>query len=133
MQPIKIVISGTPEPWSAPLVTRRGFTVDKKAPLKERIRWQVRSQYTQEKIEEAVSLFFNFEVPVPKGSSKKKAQEMLSGKIKACKRPDVTNLQKLAEDCLIGIVIKDDNQVVSISSKKTYSLDPKTTIIVELA
>lgn len=33
---------------------------------------------------------------------------------------DCTNLQKLYEDCLKGIVIKDDRKVAKIFSEKVY-------------
>jgi Holliday junction resolvase RusA-like endonuclease len=60
-----------------------------------------------------------FVFPFPKSASKAKKEKMKAGEIIPTKC-DCTNLQKLYEDCLKGIVITDDRNVVYVSSFKLY-------------
>jgi len=53
---------------------------------------------------------------------------MLVDYIHHLKRPDATNLQKFAEDCLKGIAIDDDSQVVEVYSKKMFGEKPMTVV-----
>lgn len=50
-----------------------------------------------------------------------------------CRTPDLTNVAKLAEDALNGIVFKDDKQVVrwGARSGRIYSLRPRLEVDVE--
>ena len=75
---------------------------------------------------------FTFFMPIPE-SYRKKILKQIDEKGFAfhCHKPDVTNLQKNAEDCLKGIVILDDNQVVEVFSRKEYGIEAKTVIQIE--
>lgn len=66
-----------------------------------------------------VVLAFKFIFTVPKSASKKNRSLMLEGKIPPT-QSDCTNLQKLHEDCLKGILIEDDRKVAKIFSEKVY-------------
>lgn len=65
-------------------------------------------------------------VPVPKSYRKCVRQQIGKGLILPCKTPDLTNVTKLAEDALSGIVFKDDKQVVGWGDRsgRFYSLNP---------
>lgn len=128
MDMITIEIPGSPVPWSAPRIgrTNRAFSPDSKK--KEYIQWQIKSQYRGDILEGPFSIYFKFELQIPKSISKKKKQ-LMEGAF-ALVRPDTTNLQKMYEDCLMGIVFKDDNEVCKIFSLKTYSENPRTTICI---
>lgn len=69
---------------------------------------------------------------IPLSASAKMKEKMASGEINHMKKPDATNLQKFMEDCIKGIIIADDNQVVKISSSKKYSETPMTEIRIEV-
>lgn len=56
---------------------------------------------------------------------------MLAGIMHHVKRPDTSNLTKLCEDSLTGIVFEDDSQVVEIQAKKLYGEKEKTLIMIE--
>lgn len=56
---------------------------------------------------------------------------MLKGEIYHITRPDVTNLNKLAEDTLKGIALSDDSIVVDIRGRKFYSSKPCIQIWIE--
>ena len=88
----------------------------------------ISSQYDGLPIKDYVTLDLVFNFICPPSFSKAKVKKALAGLI--FPRPDCTNVQKLVEDCLKKIVIKDDNLVVAISSRKQYST--KDEIIIKL-
>jgi Holliday junction resolvase RusA-like endonuclease len=47
-------------------------------------------------------------------------------------KKDCTNMQKFYEDCLKGIVIKDDRYVAKISSEKIYGIKDQVSIQIEI-
>ena len=55
---------------------------------------------------------------------------MLQGKIRPICRPDRTNIGKLYEDALNGIVIVDDSQIVEGSVGKWYCERPRVEIFI---
>ncbi len=67
-------------------------------------------------------------MPIPEGTSKVRRLQMLNGKIHHIKRPDASNLVKMYEDCLKGIIFDDDSQVVEFTARKIYSETPKVVI-----
>lgn len=66
--------------------------------------------------------------PIPKSTSKKSRELMLSGDIKYTKKIDCDNLAKIVLDSLNGIAYKDDAQVYELSVKKLYSEEPKVVV-----
>lgn len=119
---IEIRLDCKPVPWSAPTKGLHTF-YDKKSKVKESTCWQIFSQYNGPIIDEFVSLEFTFYVPIPKNTSKVKRKEMLDHKILPTS-PDTTNMQKLYEDCLQGIVIQNDRLSHKITSIRYYSDRP---------
>lgn len=75
-------------------------------------------------IEGAVEVFVHVYLDYPKSASKKKLAEMMSGFIRPCTKPDIDNYVKSALDGINTIVIKDDNQVVSLHAHKVYRSKP---------
>lgn len=123
---IQIQIDCIPEPWSAPLKGKHGF-YDKKAPHKEFVRWQIKGQYRDEPLLGHVGLEFIFFIPIPKNTSKAMRRQMLDRRVFPTS-PDTTNMQKLYEDCLQGIVIDNDRYSSEITSRRYYSEKPGVTI-----
>jgi len=120
---IQIELDGAPTPWAAPL--RNGNkTYDPKSKEKDWAKWQIKSQYREELIGGPVHVDFTFYLPIPKRTSGIRRRQMLNHIILPTTKPDTTNLQKLYEDCLKGIVLTDDNLVTDISSRKRYSEKP---------
>jgi len=118
-----------PVSWSAPIKGKSGF-YDKKHKEKEMVRWQLKAQYNRDiPLKGLVALEFIFFLPIPKGASKAKRKQMLERRIFPM-RPDTTNMQKLYEDCLQGIVIDNDCSCIDVHSKKFYSDNPGVTITV---
>ena len=77
-----------------------------------------------------VRLELTCEVAIPKSWSKKQQQRALCGEIRVTTRPDLTNMLKLAEDALKGVVWRDDSLVDEQQTKKRYSAQPKVVITV---
>lgn len=98
---------------------------------KECFQYHIRKQFLGLPIEENVLVQFIFHKQIPRSTSKKKRLLMLTGEIRPS-RPDVTNLVKFSEDCLKGIVIKDDCQVVKIIAEKYFAENESTLIRIEV-
>ena len=97
-------------PWAAPQFTKNGIR-DLRSKDKQWLRWLIREQYVGPLLHGPIELRFSF--------------GFITKRLEAyhVKRPDVTNMQKLVEDCLKKIVIYDDSQVFKISAEKYYSPD----------
>ncbi|MDH3661401.1 MAG: RusA family crossover junction endodeoxyribonuclease [Alphaproteobacteria bacterium] len=72
-------------------------------------------------------------VSIPRTLAKCRLDEIRRGLYHPCKRPDVTNIIKLAEDALHGIVFEDDKQVVrgADDTGRYFSFRPRLEIDVE--
>ena len=119
---ISIEIPFEPVPWAAPRLSRHGC-YDPREKDKRAIRYLIKEQYKGEPFPGYVSLWFEFWFTPPKSASKKKVNDMLQSRIIPT-RCDCTNLQKLYEDCLKGIVFTDDRNVRQITTIKEYSEKP---------
>lgn len=67
-----------------------------------------------------------------KGTSQKKASEMIKGAIRPGKKPDMDNIIKAIQDALNKVAFDDDNQIVEAVVRKFYSSEPpRTTVMIE--
>lgn len=115
---IEIHIPLPPIPWTAPLKGKYGF-YDPKEVEKRCARYFIKEHYLADPIDTYTALTFKFTFKPPPSTTKKRRYEMLAGKILPT-RCDCTNLQKLYEDCLKGLIITDDRNVAKIFSEKLY-------------
>lgn len=74
----------------------------------------------------SVSIIATF--PIPKSTSKKRANQMTAGSIRPTKKPDADNISKCILDALNGVAYYDDSQVVSLEVKKIYGKEPGVTV-----
>ena len=65
---------------------------------------------------------------IPKSTSKKKRQFMLSGDICPMKKPDVDNIVKSILDSLNEIAFTDDSHVVQCTVEKHYGEQPRVDV-----
>jgi Holliday junction resolvase RusA-like endonuclease len=79
-------------------------------------------------IEGACTALISVYYPIPKSTSKKKALQMIDGKIYPTKKPDIDNIVKAIFDAMNGIVFIDDSQVVSLSVHKIYESQAETIV-----
>lgn len=68
---------------------------------------------------------------IPKSISKKKREEMLQGKIRPVKKPDIDNIVKSILDSLNKIAYDDDSQVVKCDIEKFYDENPRVEVEIE--
>ena len=75
-------------------------------------------------LEAIITAFFS----IPKSASKRKAAQMIEGKIRHTKKIDADNLAKACLDALNGIAYYDDSQICSLRVSKWYSDIPRVEI-----
>ena len=68
---------------------------------------------------------------IPKSASKKKREEMMLGKIRPTKKPDMDNIIKIIADALNQIAYKDDSQIVDTTIQKYYSDNPRVIVMIK--
>lgn len=145
---MKFVIHGQPISQTRPRFSRRNgrvLTYDPLSRLKKSVRRlicrQLEERFSSEKREIAIEasnlasaeFFFvilSFYMPTPKTSTEAKKTAKLWGLSKHTSKPDLDNLEKFYLDCLTGIIFEDDSKVVKLTSKKSYSNNPRTEICV---
>lgn len=94
------------------------------------MQYEMKKQFNESPLACPVRVEYDFFFKVPDSISKKKKEQMILGSILHTKKVDVTNLIKFTEDCLKGVVIVDDSQVVELSGRKKYS--EKNSIIIKI-
>lgn len=125
---IKIILSGPPVPWTPSRVVSGKYAFSPRYKEKQHHQWEVRSQYLDEPMEGPMIIEALFHMSIPTSVSKKKRDKMISQEIMHITKPDIDNCFKYSIDCIKGIVLKDDNQVMCIHARKFYSETPQTVI-----
>ena len=131
---ITLEVKGTPIAKKRPRFARHGkfvVTYNDQQTEEGRFLFEIQKQWNKPPLEVPIKVRFSFEMPIPKSTYSKKALAMLKEEIKHTKKPDISNLIKFTEDCLNGIVWKDDSQIVYLAGGKFYSDEPKTIIMIE--
>ena len=133
---ITLTIPGAPIAKKRPRFVRRGNfvgTYNCQETEEGRFLFEIQKQWARPVIEGPLRIWCLFEMPIPKGTSKKKMIAMDQDKIKHIKKPDIDNLVKFCCDCLNGVVWKDDSLIYSLHGSKMYSTEPKTIITIDEA
>lgn len=69
---------------------------------------------------------------IPKGVSKKKKLEMIKGKIRPIKKPDLDNIVKIVMDGLTGHAYPDDKQIVEFGRMGKFYTEFEEKLIIKL-
>ena len=77
---------------------------------------------------EALDVHIHAFYDIPKSTSKKKREQMLSGDILPTKKPDIDNIAKCILDALNGVASHADTQVVLLTIRKSYSEIPRVEV-----
>lgn len=134
---IKFEVPGDPRGKGRPKFRRVGSFVrtytDKKTQTYEALVKQCAEEVFDfdEPLEGPISLFLCIRLPIPKSHSKKRSAACLSGLEAPTKKPDIDNILKSVMDGLNGTIYKDDNQVVDVSMKKIYDLNPGIEVVIK--
>lgn len=126
--PYHIRIKHKPIPWAAHAgYGKRAYNPRQKD--RDTIQWQIKLQWNgRPLLEHPLEVWFSFGFEPPKSVSKKKRAAMIAGLVHHAFKPDTTNLQKFAEDCLKKIVIQDDNIIFRVHSEKFWADEEHITI-----
>ena len=65
---------------------------------------------------------------IPKSATKKKRQQMSTGRLLPTKKPDIDNIAKCILDALNGVAFHDDTQVVRLMMEKVYDERPRVEV-----
>ena len=134
MKKFTITIPITPVPKARPRFTRYGhtYTPKKTADYEKAIAeyWRQATHNFKYDREQALIVNLVFGMPIPKSTSKSKAEQMAQGIIRHTKKPDADNLAKAVMDALNGVAGEDDSQVVRVSIFKKYAKEPYVYIYV---
>lgn len=109
------------------------FTPQKTVDQENRIALVYKSRYAGFKFGKDVPLRLNadFFLKIPKGTSKKNIEKMLSGEIRPTKKNfDIDNGGKLVADALNKIAYEDDSQIVEMVFRKFYTDKVRTEIYI---
>ncbi len=133
---IQFVIEGVPCAKGRPKFAVRGgfaraYTPKKTADNAKTIAGEaIVSMVGRKPLEGALNCVFEYFMPIPKSTSKKDREKILSNELRHIKKPDVDNLVKQTCDALNGICWIDDSQIVDLTAIKQYSDFPRTHIII---
>lgn len=145
----RFVLPGRPHGKGVAQVTRHGTFIPKKTRAEmDAMRMIARlAMRGRAPFRGPVELKLAAYMPIPSSWSRAKRAAAISGELKAVARPDLSNIIKLAEDCVLSrperrnkagrvtqaaseAVIVDDGQVVKMTCWKLFSADPR--VVVEI-
>ena len=130
--PITVIYDGTPQA-KARARFGRGHTYTPQATVdyQHALGWQAKAAMIGRKpFQCAVQVTALFELPTPSSWTTAHRNRAIAGTVKPTTKPGTDNLLKAALDAINGIVVADDAQVVEISARKIYGVNPKTIVTV---
>ncbi len=126
---IKLTVPGEPVSKARPRVTRYGtYTPEKTKNYETLVKELYFVKHKQTLFEGELKINIKAYFRIPKSASKKKRAEMISGKIRPTKRPDIDNVIKSITDSLNGVAYDDDSQIVLVVAEKYWSEEPRVEI-----
>lgn len=134
---VKFTIPGEPMGKQRPKFSHRGsyvhtYTPDKTVNYENLVKLEYGNQCGNASFLKDVGLIMYIEAyfSIPKSTSKKKAAQMLDGKLRPTKKPDADNIMKIIADSLNGIAYYDDSQIVCCKCSKYYGSQPCVTVAI---
>lgn len=132
---VKFTVFGNPVAKGRPKFARQGpyvrtYTPEKTVNYETLVRLEYERQCDGFRFEKDIPVEIRIDAyfQVPKSVSKKKSREMLDGKIRPTKKPDLDNVCKSLQDGLNGIAYYDDSQIVGIFVQKFYGDQPRVEV-----
>jgi Holliday junction resolvase RusA-like endonuclease len=135
-RPVTITLLGEPVAFARTRISSRGFlfTPEPQRIAGAALRYEAQAAMAfiqAELFDEPLRIDLLAEVSIPSSWSQKKQGRAIRGELRPSKRPDLSNVLKLVEDSLNGIVYRDDALIVEVRARKTYSVQPKLVITVQ--
>lgn len=129
----QLTIDGVPVAKGRPRLGRYGtYTPKKTQEYEEYVKacWVAKYGGIQPS-EQPLEIDIVFYMPIPKSYSKKQKAEILSGRLKHTKKPDIDNLIKSVLDALNGLVYADDSQIIKVTAVKRYAETGSTELTIK--
>ena len=130
---VSFTVPGKPFGKQRPRMSRRGKFVTTYTP-KETVEYEnlVKLSYYNSagdtKLKGAICADIKGVFPIPKSTSNKQKEKMISGEIKYTKKLDCDNMAKCVLDALNNIAYDDDSQVYKLNVTKEYGENPRVEI-----
>ena len=130
---IKLTIPGEPCAKQRPRTTKQGhtYTPQKTVNYETLVRELYILQNFRQQLEGELVMTVRAYFTIPKSASKKKAADMVGGRIRPTKRPDWDNVGKIISDALNGLAYRDDSQIVRATVEKYYSDEPRVEVEIQ--
>ena len=131
----KFVLSGNPIPQKQTRFSCRGGFPRAYDPSKkdlEMIQWQIKPFAPETPLLGPICIWTMFFLPIPKGTSKAKRDQMMRRIILPVVPPDDDNLSYIITNAMKKIVYEDDKQICERHVYKVYDNIPRTEIIVKV-
>ena len=128
---MKIIIPGEAKGKARPRIntkTGKAYTPKKTVEYENWVKECYCITQEKTKLEGAIKADIKVYMSIPKSTSKKKRQEMLEGKIRPTKKPDVDNIAKVILDSLNSFAYDDDKQIVDCWVEKWYGEEPRVEV-----
>lgn len=129
----QLTIDGVPVAKGRPRLGRYGtYTPKKTQEYEEYVKmcWVAKYGGIQPS-EQPLEVNIVFYMPIPKSYSKKQRAEILNGRLKPTKKPDIDNLIKSVLDALNGLVYADDSQIIKVTAVKRYAETGSTELTIK--
>lgn len=124
---MKFFVQGTPQGKGRPRVTKYGaYTPEKTKQYEQLVRWSWKAQSGECIANKPLYVEITAYMPIPKGTSKKKAAFMIGSP--HAKKPDADNIAKAVLDALNGYAYQDDSAVCALRVTKLYSEKPGVSV-----
>lgn len=138
MKTVKFTVLGEPKGKGRPrVVNRNGFskayTPKETAMYENLVRVEYEIQTDRYRFSDGALLEMRIDLyySIPKSTSKKRKEMMLSGEIRPIKKPDIDNCTKVIADSLNNVAYKDDTQIVECKVYKWYSDEPRVEVTIK--
>jgi Holliday junction resolvase RusA-like endonuclease len=131
---IKFTIPGKPmgKQRARTLKTGRSYTPEQTVNYETLVKQLfITSGYGEGQLNGALEAEIRAYFPIPQSASKKKKEEMLSGKIRPTTKPDWDNIGKIICDSLNELAYHDDSYITDAIVIKRYSSFPRVEVIIK--
>lgn len=138
MKTVEFIIPGNPKGKGRPrVVSRNGFSkayTPKDTAMYEnlvRVEYELQTKRYRFDDDMALEMVIDAYYEIPKSTSKKKKELMVSGTIRPKKKPDADNCIKIIADSLNNVAYRDDTQIVDCRCRKYYSDEPRVEVTIK--
>ena len=131
-QQISFIIPGEPCAKGRPRFVRasgRAVTPQKTAQYEQLVQLAYMHHVGQEhRLNGPIKAHIRAYFTIPKSTSQRKREQMLTDELRPQKRPDADNLAKIVLDALNGIAYGDDKEIVYLEVEKHWAISPQVCV-----